>query len=411
MKKKSLILLGIAVGALLLTAPVLASTGYSKIYGNANEDDVLDMRDVTYIKLVIFGKKPATDFADANYDGKISMLDVGQAKLIILGKEKKLTLVDQVDRTVTVPRPIERVVCAGMMDPVRTTVALSAADKIVGVPYAVDRMAEVHNYLFLAHPSLEELPRVSSRSAGVNAESILSLKPDVIFAQSTIADSLQEQTAIPVVCVRTSGSLDFEIYRFVGTVIEKEREAEELISYANEKISEVTDDVLEIPENEKPRVYLAYWCYQGTITRTTSRDDPLDMAGGLNVAKEAAAGAGGYGIDVSKEQIIAWNPDIILIHRGTHQEFTIDYLVLSDPELQVVNAVKNREVYCTIGYMYGWDPLTGVCEVFYEAKLLYPDEFEDLEVEKECNEILKRFYGADGLYTHISGQLELYRWE
>jgi iron complex transport system substrate-binding protein len=84
MKKKMLVLIGVAVCAMLLTSPALASAGYLKIYGNANEDDTLDMRDVTYIKLVIFGKKPATTLADANYDGKISMLDVGQTKLIIL---------------------------------------------------------------------------------------------------------------------------------------------------------------------------------------------------------------------------------------------------------------------------------------------------------------------------------------
>jgi iron complex transport system substrate-binding protein len=58
MNAKNLVLVGMAVGALLLTAPALASAGYSMIYGNANEDDTLDMRDVTYIKLAIFGKKP-----------------------------------------------------------------------------------------------------------------------------------------------------------------------------------------------------------------------------------------------------------------------------------------------------------------------------------------------------------------
>jgi hypothetical protein len=59
------------------------------IYGNANEDDTIDVRDTTYIKLAIFGKKPETKLADANYDGNVSMLDVGQTKLIILGKEKE----------------------------------------------------------------------------------------------------------------------------------------------------------------------------------------------------------------------------------------------------------------------------------------------------------------------------------
>jgi iron complex transport system substrate-binding protein len=139
MKKETITLVGIAACILLLTSPVLASAGYSKIYGNANEDDTLDMRDVTYIKLAIFGKKPATTFADANHDGKISMLDVGQTKLIILGKEKQLTLVDQADRKVTVPRPIERVVSSSP-DCLRTIASLGGADKHVGVSSYIAEM-------------------------------------------------------------------------------------------------------------------------------------------------------------------------------------------------------------------------------------------------------------------------------
>jgi hypothetical protein len=44
------------------------------------------------------------------------------------------------------------------------------------------------------------------------------------------------------------------------------------------------------------------------------------------------------------------------------------------------------------------------------AKLFYPEEFKDLDVEKECNEILERFYGNDGLYTEMSAHYDLYRW-
>jgi hypothetical protein len=55
------------------------------IYGNANEDDTIDMRDLTYVKLIFFGKKPETELADAKYDGKINPLDFIQIKLIIVG--------------------------------------------------------------------------------------------------------------------------------------------------------------------------------------------------------------------------------------------------------------------------------------------------------------------------------------
>jgi hypothetical protein len=46
------------------------------------------------------------------------------------------------------------------------------------------------------------------------------------------------------------------------------------------------------------------------------------------------------------------------------------------------------------------------------AKLFHPDKFEDLNVEKECNEILERFYGVDNLYTLILDKYyDFYRWE
>jgi iron complex transport system substrate-binding protein len=222
MRTKNLLLVGIAVCAILLTSPVLASADYSKIYGNANEDDVLDMRDVTYIKLVIFGKKPATTFADANYDGKTSMLDIGQTKLIILGKEKQLTLVDQADRIVTVNKPIEKVVLADLLDGVRTLVQLGAADKIVAINNYVENYAlnPPDNYpwspVLHAAPELKELPSVGTYR-DPNLELIVSVKPDVIFAYSgatDVANTLQETLGIPVVCIVGSGRsfLDFELY-------------------------------------------------------------------------------------------------------------------------------------------------------------------------------------------------------
>ncbi|RJS80780.1 hypothetical protein CW713_07215 [Methanophagales archaeon] len=413
MKPKTLVLVGIAVCAILLASPVLASADYSKIYGNANEDDVLDMRDVTYIKLVIFGKKPATGFADANYDGKISMLDIGQTKLIILGKEKKLTIVDMADRTVTVPRPIERVVPAGLLDDVRTLIQLGAADKIVGINNYAKRYAlkpsDYWSPIRDVAPELKDLPDVGGY-INPNMEVILSLKPDVVFEYAPIpdiADTIQENTGIPVVCIRSS-QFDFDMHRLVGTVMGKEERAEELIAYANEEIAKVTEITSEIPDSEKPRVYCISGCGgESAITKTWGRYDPIDIAGGINVAK----GLEGFSPVVSKEQIIKWNPDIILIHGvSPPHSISIDD-VLADPDLQTVNAVKNRNVNYTKGYMIGWDPATGITECFYMAKLFHPDKFADLDEEEEGNEILERFYGVEGLYTKMLDLSDRYRWE
>ena len=409
MKTKILVLVGIAVCVMLLTSPALASAGYSKIYGNANEDDVLDMRDVTYIKLVIFGKKPATDFADANYDGKISMLDIGQTKLIILGKEKMLTLVDQADRTVTMPRPIERIVTL-FPSITRVILALDGCDRLVGASSTTTSGERANRMIMLqAYPELLELPNIGSHK-NPNAEQIVSLKPDVIFAYAPIGRlercvPIQEKTGIPVVGIYMDPNLAsgcFESYRLAGKVIGEEERAEELIEFKEEKFAELREVTSQIPDSEKPRVHLAFW---GSITKSPGSYYPVELAGGINVLSSESS------VTVSKEQVIAWNPDFILIHGpSAPHTLSIDD-VLSDPDLQTINAVKNKKVYYTKGHYIGWDPATGLTEAFYMAKLLHPDKFNDLDVEEKGNGILKKVYRADGLYTWLLENSDLYRWE
>ena len=407
MKKKTVVLVGIGVCLMLvtlLTFPVLASAGYSKIYGNANEDDVLDMRDVTYIKLVIFGKKPATTFADANNDGKISMLDVGQTKLIILGKEKELTLMDRADRTVTVPRPIERVVALYTPD-TRAIVALDGCDILVGIE---DSCIKGHEEEKVCGGKLTELPNIGFKEK--NVELIASLKPDVMLGctwSSIDINSLQEKLGVPVVCTNP-GSTREEIYgqfRLTGKVLGKEKEAEDLISYMEKKIALVTDITSQIPESEKPRVYITK---HKSLTFCPVAYEPVEIAGGILVNKEL----GGSGMrTISKEQIIKWNPDVYFImrHGAPDQLWLSVEDVLSDLDLQNVNFVKDKKVYYATVFCRWLPQQRFIPESMYMAKILYPDKFKDLDLEKEGNEILERFYGVDGLYTELADRTEWLR--
>jgi peptide/nickel transport system substrate-binding protein len=77
-------IIGILLSAILL-ASVPSAMG-AQFFGDANEDGTIDIKDVTYVKLIIFGKKPTTELADANQDGRINVGDVIQIKLIILRK-------------------------------------------------------------------------------------------------------------------------------------------------------------------------------------------------------------------------------------------------------------------------------------------------------------------------------------
>lgn len=403
---KKLFLFGITI-ALILLSCMSASAATLEIFGNANEDDIINMDDVKYTENIILGINDQTNLADGKYDGTINMQDVTQTELLILGSQKEITLVDQANRIVTVNEPVEKVVTL-FPAVMRIVVQLEASDKIVGVCGRTRDFSD-NMVVIQAHPEISELPNAGMYN-DPNEEMILSLNPDVIFvwvSASDLADTLQENTGIPVICLNPSPtgneygakSGPYETWRLAGMVLGKSERAEELISYCEEEFSEIKEVTSKISDEDKPSVYFCHSHLATDITRAVTSYDPMDIAEANNVAGELIANGPLTVVDVSKEQIISWNPDILLIH-GFSKEPTLSIeSVLSDPALQTLNAVKNERIYYTKGWYIGWDPASGVAESYYMAKLFHPDEFADLDMEEKGNEILKNFYGADGLYT------------
>jgi len=344
------------------------------------------------------------------------VLDMTQIGLIILGRESELTVIDGLDRTVTLNMPINRIASSSMPQDIRTICALDAADKIVGVPDAITtgKYADRFLAIYMSHPELLELPIAGSPYfGGPNLEIIASLEPDLVLVSYADADAVQEAVGVPTIDFhKTLGTLDFQEFRLMGYVLNERERAEELISYLNEKIAEVTEITSDIPEDEKPEVYLAFWI---ALTYTPAVYAPVEVAGGINMAEDPGT-YGPYGPfmwQVSKEQIIAWNPDMILIHSymPAPQHNIPKEDILTDPDLQSTTAVKNKNVYYTKGFQFGWDSATGVTECFYMSKLFHPEEFAGFDVEEKGNEILEEVYGADGIWTGMTEMFDLYKWE
>ncbi|NPV63490.1 MAG: ABC transporter substrate-binding protein [Methanotrichaceae archaeon] len=376
------------------------------VFGNANMDDIIDNNDIAYVQGIIDSSNGATDLADANCDGHIDENDVNQIESIISGKAVELTLIDNEGVTVTLNAPVDSVATL-FLGALRPVIHLKAIDKIIGVGSNTlarpDNVVELH-----AHPELRGLPGIGTTS-DPSKETIVSLKPDAIFGtlhtDKETSKAVSQSTGIPFVYANPSKEVfreengAFETWRLLSLILGKDEQkrSEELIDYCDEKINEIVEVVSEVPDEDKTRVYIACTSKSG-ITSTANVYEPIEIAGGKNVA-EGMAGSDSWGhVDVSKEQIIDWDPEIILITCYSKENWITVDEVLSDPALQTVSAVKNKQVYNTKGWYAGWDPATGLCECLYMAKLFYPEKFEDLDVEAECNEVLEEFYGVSGLY-------------
>ena len=318
--KTSTILAGIAMTMLLLVLPAAASDCTLGIFGNANEDETINMQDVTYTELIILEYRDETELADAKYDGKINMQDVTQIELVILGKEKELTILDSADRIVTVEKPITKVATYGqaLHQIVRT---LESEDRLV----ATDRdVQEVWSALF---PEFVGLP-IWGTYKERNYELIYELQPDIfitmvqapLFTLSAVQQediSKLEPQGIEVLALAHRHPAELlKTVRKLGYVLDQRDEAEEFIDFYSELMDTITERTGELPEDDKPRVYIANTRKYKTSGEGTAYSEYVKMAGGISISAEEPSLDGLTYVEIDPEWLIEQNPDVFVFRVG-----------------------------------------------------------------------------------------------
>lgn len=299
---------------------------------------------------------------------------------------------DVAGRQVEVPDKVSRVLAAG--PPASVLLYTLAPAKMVGW-VAAPSPAEKP---FLA-PSVRDLPaygRLTGRGGTANVESVLVAKPDLIVDSgstgptfASLADRVQAQTGIPYILLDGSLAQMPEAYRQLGALLGLD--GAPLAAEAQRRIDEVAAIVATVPEGERPRIYYG----RGPRGLETGlggsiNTEILDAAGGRNVA--AAAGGGGLAT-VSPEQILAWDPDIIL---------TVDETVQAgfrgDPLWRGLKAVREGRVYRAPRLPFGWfDAPPGVNRLIglrWLAGLIHPTRFPQ-PIEDSARAFYRRFYHVE----------------
>jgi len=370
-----------------------------EIYGNANEDDTIDMRDVTYIKLVIFGKKPETDLCDANYDGRVSMLDVVQTKLIIVGKEGKLTLKDFLDRTVTVEEPVRAAVLNSNFE--LMIYALGAYNQVAAVSEKYREKYPLIKALIEAGKIPEDLPKIGgSLWSGLDLEKLMEVSPDcvILWAYSEAdyerVEEIEEKTGIPVIAIDLDVIEDLDrAMLLLGWLFNKELEAEEIIDRMREEREKVllrTDEV-----EEKVTTFLIYRLKDSEISTEGKGGVNIDILERINTIPVTGDIEQKY-LYVSLEQVYAWDPDVIILFSMSKETLSPD-MIYNNSAGEGLKAVKNGRVCDLTGYYYskayGWHPGGISMRMLVLAKCAYPDLFEDIEEDEYARNLFYEYYG------------------
>ena len=299
---------------------------------------------------------------------------------------------DAAGRTVPVPARVERIFPAG--PPAAIALYTVAPDLLLG--WARATTATEREFLLPDVGSRPEVGRITGRGNTANLEVVLALKPDLILDIGTVnptfvslADRVQQQTGVPYALL--DGRFDgiAGSYRLIGELVGRRDAAEERARYVENTVKTITSRIADIAPGERPRVYYA----RGPRGLETGLGGSINVETiellARNVADETRGGLG----TVSIEQVLRWNPDVIIT---IDREFAAN--VSADRTWAPIAAVQSKRVHLSPQLPFGWvdfpPSVNRLIGMWWLAKIFYPERFPE-----DMRTLTREFYGV---FYHVS---------
>jgi iron complex transport system substrate-binding protein len=302
--------------------------------------------------------------------------------------------VDSAGRKVVLPAQVSRVFVAGPTAAVFAYVlARHAMVGWIRLPSPAEK-----EFLLPPARDLPETGRLTGRGDTVSLERLVAEKPDLVLdvgstapTYVSLADRVQAQTGIPYALIDGRFANTVAALKLAGDMLGRQARAAELNDYVQRTFSGVALVLSRVPDSRKPRVYLARGA-EGLETgaRGSINSEIIEQVGAVNVVE----GLGGRGniAAVSLEQVIAWQPDAIVIQdRGFFDS------VYGKPGWSQVRAVRNGRVHLAPVEPWGWidgpPSLNRLIGLRWLLRTFYPEETRG-GLREDVSGFYDLFYGA-----------------
>jgi iron complex transport system substrate-binding protein len=244
------------------------------------------------------------------------------------------TITDYKDKLITIKNNHPQRIVS--LSPSNTEIlfALGLGDRVVGV-------SDYSNY----PPEAATKQSVGAYN-NPDIETIVSLEPDLVLANTGQADSIYqelENKGLTVVAIIPKNVKEvLESITLIGKITGQDQEAAALVSNLQQRIDAITNQTSKLTEAEKPRVCYIIWHDPiWTTGNGTFEDSLIQMAGGVNIAHDLNS----Y-VDINLETVIDANPQIMIagVGMGTGADLTYQF-IQNEPRLANTDARINRKIY------------------------------------------------------------------
>lgn len=325
--------------------------------------------------------------------------------------ETTVVITDAAGRQVRVPLKVDNVICSGP-GCLRYLCYLQAQDKVVAVDSIESRKTRIDARPYaIANKQFRTMPIFGEFRGRDNPELIagLSPQPQVIFktygSYGYDPVELQKRTGIPVV-VLDYGDLGYrkepmdQALRLMGRVMGQEERAEEVIKFFDNSIEDLKQRTAGVPESERPSCYVGGIAFKGPhgFRSTEPGYAPFLFLDARNVAAPTDGSKPVRHADIAKEKIVEWNPDVIFVDLSTIRAGSTSnalYEMATDPSYRSLDACGKKQIHGVLPYnWYTSNHGNTLANSYYIGKVLYPEQFADIDPVSKADEIYTSLVGA-----------------
>jgi len=330
-----------------------------------------------------------------------------------------VTVTDGIGRSVTMdPSEIKKVVCVGA-GALRVYSYVGDMNLLSGVE-DIDNPEKSNRFLTAARPYymanadlLRALP--SCGQGGPQHQEpekipLLNCEPDLIVSEyenAEVAAQMEADIGAKVFTVKIGSKACFDdvflnCITSLGKLLGRESKAKAITDYVDDAKADLHNRTKDIAEQDKPSVYLAglsNWG-QGGLYHTSANYPAFEAANIKNIVSEQDLIPNTKTIRNTTFESMAPNIDKMILDSFSLKNLKDAYN--EDNHLfDNVKAVQDGEVYLQLGYnVYYTNLEIALVDAYYDASVVYPEAFTDINIEAKCNEVTTLFNGK-ALYDEI----------
>ncbi len=304
---------------------------------------------------------------------------------------------DSTGRTVELPAEITKIAISGPLSQVY--IVPLAGDLLVGVcsAFAQDAAKYLPDYL----TEKVEIGQLYGGKGELDLEALLAADPDVVIDIGQTKGNMKEdlealtaQTGIPFLHVAATVETAPEAYRTLGKLLGRQEQAEALAVWCETTYQSILDMMEKVDADGARRSILYCLGDQGTnvLAEGSFHADTINLMG-RNLAVLEEVVSSGAGNEVDMEQILLWDPDVLLFDANSCYDTVAD-----DPQWKTTRAVIWGRYYRTPYGPYGWLSTPPAVQrylgMLWLGELLYP-EYVQYDLQQEVTEYYKLFYDCD----------------